>query len=93
MFKTIFASVAVAAVALPAVAQASEARNFSHEGVDYAYTSQKKGDVTVIEGKAEGRVPFRLYVKGDRVTGMYNNRYVSFTKAEVEHDSALASAQ
>lgn len=92
MFKSIFATVAVAAIALPAAAQASEARNFSHEGVDYAYTSEQKGSVTVIEGTAEGRVPFRLYVKGNRVTGMYNNRYVSFTKNEVLHDSALSSA-
>ncbi|GAM05397.1 MULTISPECIES: hypothetical protein [Novosphingobium] len=90
MFKSIFTAAAVAAVALPAAAQASEARNFSHEGVDYAYTSQQKGKITVIEGKAEGRVPFRLYVKGDRVTGMYNNRYVSFTKDEVLHDNVLA---
>ncbi|MBT0670907.1 hypothetical protein HT136_21285 [Novosphingobium profundi] len=93
MFKMIFATAAIATVALPAVAQANEARNFSHEGVDYAYTSEKKGNITVIEGKAEGRVPFRLYVKGDRVTGMYNNRYVSFTKDEVLRDNALASAQ
>ncbi|TYC85052.1 hypothetical protein [Novosphingobium sp. BW1] len=92
MFKTIFTAAAVAAVALPAAAQASEARNFSHEGVDYDYTSQQKGKITVIEGKAEGRVPFRLYVKGDRVTGMYNNRYVSFTKDEVLHDNVLAAA-
>lgn len=93
MFKTIFAATAIAAVAVPAVAQANDARNFSHEGVDYAYTSEKKGNVTVIEGKAEGHVPFRLYVKGDRVTGMYNNRYVSFTKDEVLHDAALSKAQ
>ncbi len=93
MFKMLFATAAIATVALPAVAQADEARNFSHEGVDYAYTSEKKGDVTVIEGKAEGRVPFRLYVKGDRVTGMYNNRYVSFTKNEVLRENALEAAQ
>ncbi|MBH0114290.1 hypothetical protein I5E68_15195 [Novosphingobium sp. YJ-S2-02] len=92
MFKTVFATATLVLAAAPAVAQADDARNFSHEGVDYAYTSEKKGNVTVIEGKASGNVPFRLYVKGDHISGTFNNRYVSFSKADVVRDNAIFAA-
>jgi hypothetical protein len=82
MFKTVFATAALSLLAVPAVAQANDAREFSHEGVNYAYTTQQKGKVTVIDGNTSAGVPFRLYVKGDRVSGTYNSRYVSFTTAE-----------
>ena len=81
MFKALFAA-AVSLVAIPAVAHADEARAFSHEGVNYTYSTEQKGDVTVIRGATAAGIPFRLYVKGDRVTGNYNSRNVSFTKAE-----------
>lgn len=86
MFKTIIAAGTAALVAIPAVAQASDAREFSHEGVNYTYTTATKGDVTVIDGRTSAGVPFRLYVRGERVSGTYNNRSVSFTKADVVHD-------
>lgn len=92
MFKTVFATATIAMAVVPAIAQADEARNFSHEGVDYAYTTEQKGNVTVIEGKASGNVPFRLYVKGDHISGTFNNRYVSFSKSDVAHDSEIFSA-
>ncbi|KHK90064.1 hypothetical protein [Novosphingobium malaysiense] len=86
MFKTILAAGAATLVAVPAVAQANDAREFSHEGVNYTYTTAQKGDVTVIDGRTSAGIPFRLYVKGERVTGTYNNRSVKFTKADVAHD-------
>ncbi|WP_285021220.1 hypothetical protein [Novosphingobium sp. fls2-241-R2A-195] len=82
MFKTVLASAAVALLAIPAVAQADDSREFSHEGVNYNYTTAQKGKVTVIDGATSAGIPFRLYVKGGRVTGTYNSRYVSFTTAE-----------
>ncbi|MYL99759.1 hypothetical protein GR702_18535 [Novosphingobium sp. FGD1] len=82
MFKTVLATAAVALLAVPAVASADEAREFSHEGVNYAYTTEQKGKVTVINGATSAGVPFRLYVKGDRVSGTYNSRNVSFSTAE-----------
>ncbi|WP_067733753.1 hypothetical protein [Novosphingobium naphthalenivorans] len=89
MFKTIIAATAVSLLAVPAVAQASEAHQFSHEGVDYTYTTAQKGKVTVINGHTTAGVPFRLFVKGERVTGTYNSRPVSFTTAEASN--ALAN--
>lgn len=82
MFKTLFATAAIAFAVVPAVAQADDAREFSHEGVNYAYTTEQKGKATVIDGTTSAGVPFHLYVKGGRVTGTYNSRYVSFTTAE-----------
>lgn len=80
MFKTIFTAAALLAV--PAVAQANETREFSHEGTNYAYTTEQKGEATVISGNTSNGVPFRLVVKGSRVSGTYNYRPVSFTTAE-----------
>jgi hypothetical protein len=82
MFKTILASMTVTLAAIPAIAYADDAREFSHEGVNYAYTTAQKGNVTVIDGTSSTGAPFRLYVKGGRVTGTYNSRAVSFTTAE-----------
>lgn len=82
MFKTIFATATAAALIAPVAAFASEAREFSHEGVNYTYSTEQKGNVTVIDGETSKGEPFRLYVKGHRVTGTYNNRAVSFTTAE-----------
>lgn len=82
MFKTVFTAAVLTLSVAPAVAQADEARAFSHEGVNYSYTTEQKGKVTVIDGATSAGVPFRLYVKGGRVSGTYNSRYVSFTTTE-----------
>lgn len=89
MFKTAFAATAL--MALPVAAHAEDARNFSHEGVDYAYTTKQKGKATVIEGTATGGVPFRLVVSGSRVAGTYNNKAVQFRLSEA--DQALTKAR
>lgn len=90
MLKTVFAAAALSLALAPVAAQADPTRNFSHEGVDYAFKAEQKGDVTVIEGNASGQVPFRLYVKGNRITGTYNNRNISFTKTDVAKNSPLS---
>lgn len=77
MFKTVFTA-AAALVVLPVAAHAEDARTFSHEGVDYVYTTEQKGKATVIKGTAAGGVPFRLVVSGNRVTGTYNFHNVNF---------------
>lgn len=83
MIKSIFAASAVALLTVPAVAQADETREFSHEGVNYAYNTEQKGKVTVINGETSSGERFRLYVKGDRVNGTYNNRSVTFNKSDI----------
>lgn len=79
MIKTILAA---AFVLTPVVATAGESREFAHEGTNYAYTKEQKGDVTVIRGRTSNGEPFRLMVKGNRITGTFDNRAVSFTAAE-----------
>lgn len=65
------------AVAQPAVTV--KADRFVHAGVDYTYTSEVRGDRTVYRGAADdGRVPFELVVRGDRVRGTFADREVSF---------------
>jgi hypothetical protein len=92
MFKTVLTVAALVALPVAAHAEATEeARNFSHEGVNYVYTTEQQGDVTVIEGKAAGAVPFRLYVSGNRVTGSYNNRTVAFRVQDAKQ--ALVTAR
>lgn len=89
MFKTVLTAAAL--VTLPVAAHAEDARNFSHEGIDYAYTTEQKGKVTVIEGTASGGVPFRLYVAGNRVSGTYDNRSVNFKVSDAQQ--ALTKAR
>ena len=86
MIKTIL----IATLALtPAVAAASESAEFTHEGTNYAYTTEKRGDVTVITGRSSSGEPFRLTVKGNRVTGTYDSRSVSFTTADAKQAGIL----
>lgn len=86
MIKTIlFATLALT----PAVAVASESAEFTHEGTNYAYTAEQKGDATVIKGRSSAGEPFHLVVKGNRVTGTYNNQSVSFTKADAKRAGIL----
>lgn len=91
MFKTVLTA-AVATLALaPALANASELRQFSQDGVSYTYTAEQKGEVTVIAGRASTGQPFRLLVKGQRVTGTFNDHSVAFTRAEAGQSETLAA--
>ncbi|GFE76163.1 MULTISPECIES: hypothetical protein [Novosphingobium] len=93
MMKTVFAVGAAFAALATTAAHADDAREFSHDGVHYNYTTEQKGKVTVIEGTASGQVPFRLYVAGNRVTGTYNSRNVNFRLADAKGALAQAAAQ
>lgn len=79
MIKTILAA---ALVLSPAAALAGEHGEFVHEGTNYVYTTKQKGEATVIEGRSSRGEPFRLLVRGDRVTGTYNNHAVRFDAAQ-----------
>ena len=82
MMKTILAAATAALALTPAAVMASDSREFSHEGTNYAYTTEQKGDVTVIKGRTSAGEPFHLVLKGNRITGTFGNNAVSFTKAE-----------
>jgi hypothetical protein len=75
-------TLAIAAGALlPVAAQAKE--TFSRNGVDYAYEVSQVKDRKIITGTAD-RVPFRLVVRGRRVSGEYGSSPVSFSLSEVK---------
>ncbi len=93
MLKTVFAAGAAFAAVAATTAYADETRDFSHDGVHYNYTTEQKGKVTVISGTAQGQVPFRLYVSGNRVTGTYNSRNVNFRLADAKGALAQAAAE
>jgi hypothetical protein len=71
-----------AMLAIPATAMAAEQR-FTRDGVTYVYTTEERGDTTVISGKylPDGR-NYRLTVRGKRVTGFVDNVAVSFRIAK-----------
>ena len=73
--KTIFTLAILSSIAAaPAMAE-----SFSRDGVTYTYTVKSAGEYQVISGKelATGR-DFRLRVKGDKVSGRFGDRTVSF---------------
>ncbi|HZV11361.1 MAG TPA: hypothetical protein VFF94_16475, partial [Novosphingobium sp.] len=62
MIKSLFAAAAL--IAVPAIAQAEEAKStFTYQGVDYTYTAAQEGNVKVLRGTAlNGTAPFELRV-------------------------------
>ena len=85
-----FALGTAALLLLPAAAHAGD-HTFERDGVSYAFTKSVENGKTVITGKADNRVPFRLVVRGQRVTGQYNGTPVEFSLREVKADTeALA---
>lgn len=91
MFKTVLTAAAATLAFAPAMAQADETYQFSHEGVAYTYTTEHKGDVIVVSGRSSINQPFRLVVKGERVTGTFNSQPVRFTHAAAGGNDALAA--
>lgn len=76
--------------ALPAAAHAEE-KTFVDDGYTYTYTETVQGDRTVLAGMVNGRTPFRLVVKGGRVSGEFNRKPTAFSLRDVERQSeALA---
>lgn len=80
MIKT-FISTAVL-LSLPVAAYAGE-RTFTRDGVTYVYTSEQRGDATVLTGKAlpDGSF-YKLTVRGRKVTGRVGGTPVSFSIAK-----------
>ncbi|KQN92954.1 hypothetical protein ASE95_10140 [Sphingomonas sp. Leaf231] len=79
--RTLTIIAAAAAILLPAAALAAPAeRSFTRDGHSYVYTVTPNGDgTTLIQGHEVGSdEPFRLTVKGTRVSGQANGRTVSF---------------
>lgn len=77
MSKTLF--IAAALFAVPTAAVAGE-RSFTRDGVTYVYTSEERGEATVLSGKAfPGGSAYKLTVRGKRVTGQVGGTPVSFT--------------
>lgn len=80
MIKT-FISAAVL-LSLPVAAYAGE-RSFTRDGVTYVYTSEQRGESTVISGKTlPAGSSYKLTVRGKRVTGHVGGAPVSFTIAK-----------
>lgn len=79
--KIAIALTLAAGALLPAAAQAKE--TFSRNGVDYTYEVSQVKDRKIITGTAD-RVPFRLVVRGQRVSGEYGSSPVSFSLSEVK---------
>lgn len=79
-------ALATSALLLPAAAHAEEV-TLQRDGVSYVYTVTSKKDRTVITGKANGMTPFRLVVRGERVTGEYNHRQVAFSTRDMRRSA------
>lgn len=91
MFKTVLTAAVAILATVPAMAQADPVVQFSHDGVNYTYTAKKQGEATIINGHASTGAPFRLIVRGERVSGTYNNRSVNFTRAQTDQADTLAA--
>ncbi|MBV1690834.1 hypothetical protein KRR38_24935 [Novosphingobium sp. G106] len=81
---SIFA-LAASAIALPALAQAE---TIERDGVTYEYSVKTEKNRTVITGKADRQTPFRLVVRGQRVSGEYNGKQVAFSLSEARANAA-----
>ena len=80
MIKT-FISAAVL-LSLPVAAYAGE-RTFTRDGVTYVYTSEQRGETTVLSGRAlPGGSSYTLNVRGRKVTGHVGGTPVSFSIAK-----------
>jgi len=89
-FRKMLLLVPVLALAAPALAHAADKEAFVRDGVTYTYTSTVTADGrTILAGDAGGK-PFRLVVKGDKVSGEYNYAPVRFTTADVVAQRKLA---
>ena len=85
MIKFFAAAALLASLAAPAVASDAPAtRSFVRDGQTFIYTSTKKGDRLVLEGR---RLPsgssFQFTVRNGRVTGHSGGVPVSFAVADV----------
>ncbi len=76
---SILAAVTAAVTATATVEARAPRQSFTHEGYTYIYSSQVSGDHQVISGRRyPSGTPFRLVVRGDRVSGFAGGYPVSF---------------
>jgi len=83
-------ALATGALLLPALAQAE---TFERDGVTYDYTVTTENNRTVIAGKTDRMTPFRLVVRGQRVSGEYNGKQVAFSLSEVKASAAAVAVR
>ncbi|WP_293876641.1 MULTISPECIES: hypothetical protein [unclassified Sphingomonas] len=86
MRKTIAILATVAATLTSTIGMAREGeRSFQHEGQTYVYTTSVANDRQVISGRRyPSGAPFRLVVRGNRVTGTAGGVPVSFRTADAK---------
>jgi len=87
MRTAIFLAAAAAWFTVAAPANAADAeQSFQHDGYTYVYkTSQGANGAKLITGqRLPDRAPFRLVVKGHRVTGTSGNAPVAFDTAQAK---------
>ncbi|WP_144095266.1 hypothetical protein [Croceicoccus sediminis] len=82
--RKIAISLALASTAVAAPAIAQEEKTFTHNGVEYEYTTRTVGDATMVTGTDDRGKAFRLYVTDSRVRGTYNGSRVSFDRSEAQ---------
>ncbi len=80
MRKTIAILAAVTAALTSTIGMAADGRqSFTHDGQTYVYASHIEGKQQVITGRQyPSGTPFRLVVRGDRVSGVAGGYPVSF---------------
>jgi hypothetical protein len=79
-------ALATGALLLPAAARAEE-KTMVRDGVTYVYTVKTEKNRTVIVGTADHMTPFRLVVRGNRVTGEYNHKQTEFSMRDVKPEA------
>jgi hypothetical protein len=80
VIKTFISAAALSS--LPVTAYAGE-RTFTRDGVTYVYTSEQRGETTVLSGRAlPNGASYTLNVRGRKVTGHVGGTPVSFSIAK-----------
>jgi hypothetical protein len=85
-------TLAAGALLLPALAHAEDYTS-ERDGVTYAYDVKTENDRTVITGTADRLTPFRLVVRGQRVTGEYNGKPVAFSLRDVKANAKAVAVR
>ncbi len=84
-FTVLAATLLAASVPTVSFAATEDAGQFTHQGVDYHYTTEDKSGDRVVRGTAyAGKVPFELHIHKKTVTGTFNNKPVEFELDDVK---------
>jgi hypothetical protein len=85
-------AITAGALLLPAIAHAED-YTIQRDGVTYEYNVSTEKDRTVITGTADRMTPFRLVVRGQRVTGEYNGKQVAFSLRDVKANAEAVAVR